>query len=180
LVEAINQILSREPELANVLELHLAGVMSDADRAIAMRCPVTKIHGYVTHAASIELMRTADLLFLPMQNLPRGVRATIVPGKTYEYLASGTPVLGAVPEGDARDILTAAGNAIVVDPDDTDGMSAGIRQELERFRAGIQSREPDPAVLARFEYRKLAADLASVFDAVLAGNSRAARPGRGS
>ncbi len=34
-------------------------------------------------------MRSADLLFLPMQNLPPGVRATIVPGKTYEYLASG-------------------------------------------------------------------------------------------
>ena len=38
-----------------------------------------------------------------------GVRATIVPGKTYEYLASGTTILGAVPEGDARDILEEAG-----------------------------------------------------------------------
>jgi glycosyltransferase involved in cell wall biosynthesis len=170
LVDAINQILAREPELTDVLEFHLAGVMSEADRAIAMRTPVTTIHGYVTHAASIELIRTADLLFLPMQNLPRGVRATIVPGKTYEYLASGTPILGAVPEGDARDILAAAGNTIIVDPDDTNGMSACIRQELERFRAGIPSSTPDPQVLARFEYRKLAADLASVFEAVLSAS----------
>src|SRR5206468_2661906 len=107
LVDAINELLSGEPELMGVIDLHLAGVMSEADRAVATRCPVT-IHGYVTHAASIELMRTADLLFLPMHNLPEGRRASIVPGKTYEYLASGTPMLAAVPDGDARDILIAA------------------------------------------------------------------------
>ena len=40
---------------------------------------------------------------LPMQDLRAGVRATIVPGKTYEYLATGRPILAAVPDGDARD-----------------------------------------------------------------------------
>jgi glycosyltransferase involved in cell wall biosynthesis len=149
--------------------------MSEADRAIALRCPVTVLHGYVSHAASIDLMSTADLLFLPMHNLPRGVRASIVPGKTYEYLASGTPILGAVPEGDARDILAAAGNAILVDPDDVDGMSAAIRRELDRFRAGAPARVPDPAVVGRFEYGSLAAELASVFEAVLAGKRHSVR-----
>lgn len=166
LVEAINRLLEHEPQLADLVELHLAGVMSEADRGVAARCPVT-IHGYMTHAETIELMRTADLLFLPMQNLPVGTRATIVPGKTYEYLASGTPILAAVPDGDARDILEEAGVATVVRPDDVAGISAGISDEIERFRARLPRREPHPDVVARFEYGTLAADLAHVFDAVL-------------
>lgn len=167
LVEAINRLLARDPELGEILELHFAGVLSDADREVASSCSVARLHGYMSHGDSIQLMQGADLLFLPMQNLPAGVRATIVPGKTYDYLASGTPILAAVPDGDARDILREAGHAILVRPDDVEGMAEGIRTELERFRAGVPPRHPDPDVVGRFEYPKLAADLADVFDRVL-------------
>ena len=108
LLEAVERLRATDPELAASIEIHLAGVLTDSDREIASACLDVQLHGYVTHAESIELMRTADLLFLPMQNLPAGTRATIVPGKTYEYLASGTPILAAVPDGDARDILELA------------------------------------------------------------------------
>ncbi len=168
LVEALNRLVADDPALEHVLQLHLAGVMTEADRAVVTtRCPVT-LHGFMAHRDSVELMRSADLLFLPMQNLPPGVRATIVPGKTYEYLASGRPILAAVPDGDARDILTAAGNALLVRPDDVEGMSAGIRSQVERFLAGTPSSPPDPAVVERFLYGRLAADLVRVFETVLA------------
>jgi glycosyltransferase involved in cell wall biosynthesis len=164
LVEAIDRLLREEPALAGVLELHLAGVLTAADREVAARCPVAQLHGFVTHARSVELMRGADMLFLPMQNLPPGTRATIVPGKTYEYLASGTPVLGAVPDGDARDILTAAGNARLARPDDVAGIAEALRAEIEHRRRGEPKAAPDRDVVGRFEYRRLAAELAGVLD----------------
>ena len=167
LVEAIRRLLGSDARLADGLELHLAGVLTAADREVAGRIPVTKLHGYVTHAESIDLMRSADLLFLPMQALPAGVRATIVPGKTYEYLASGSPILGAVPDGDARDILAAAGNATLVRPDDVDGIVAALRSRLDAFRRGEPTPPPSPEVVAQFEYRHLAGRLAGVFDEVL-------------
>lgn len=173
-VEAINRLLARDPTLVSSLDFEIAGVLTEADREVAARCRVSRLHGYVTHAESIELIRTADLLFLPMQNLPPGVRATIVPGKTYEYLASGTPILAAVPDGDARDILQAAGNARLCRPDDVDGMAAAIWEAVSDFRAGRPSARPDPDVVARFEYRTLADRLASVFEEVVASASRAA------
>src|SRR5439155_26020041 len=40
---------------------------------------------------TVAAMRTADLLFLPMQGLSYDRPASIVPGKTYEYLASRRP-----------------------------------------------------------------------------------------
>ena len=111
-----------------------------------------------------ELLRTADLLFLPMHELRPGERAGIVPGKTYEYLASGRPILAAVPEGDARDLLEEAGGAILCPPADVDCMAAAVRTQLERFRAGKPGASPSPEVVARYEYRNLVARLAEVFD----------------
>ena len=170
----MNRLFAREPGLEGQIELHLAGVLNEADRAVANRCPVAHIHGYMTHAESIELMRTANLLFLPMQNLPLGTRATIVPGKTYEYIASRSPILAAVPDGDARDILERVGNATLVRPDDVDGMTSAVLAEFERFRTGALREPADAELLESFEYRSLARELAGVFDAVLDGRSAVA------
>lgn len=166
-IEAIRRVLERDPAAADVLELHLAGVLTEADREVAATCPVANLHGYVTHAQSIELMQTADLLFLPMHDLPAGARATIVPGKTYEYLASRSPILAAVPDGDAREILAAAGNARLCRPADVECLADAISAELARFRGGEPGDEPRADVVESYEYGSLGTRLTTVFDAVL-------------
>lgn len=175
LLQAIDLVVRREPELASVIELHLAGVASHADRALAERSPYVRLYDYLPHLGAIDLMRSADLLFLPMQNLPPGRRSATVPGKTYEYLASRRPILAAVPEGDARDILLAAGTASVCPPDDVEAMAAVVREQLERWGRG----EPEPQIaehlLERFERRTLAAEYAALLDIVLR-NGAAAEP----
>jgi glycosyltransferase involved in cell wall biosynthesis len=164
LLEAVERVLRERPDAASLLEVHLAGVASDADVAVASGSPVVRMPGYLPHDETLELLRTADLLFLPMHDLPDGVRAGIVPGKTYEYLGSGRPILAAVPEGDARDLLLEAGGACVCRPADVDGMAAAIAAELDRFRADGPAAAPDPAVVGRYEYRELAGRLAGVFE----------------
>jgi hypothetical protein len=72
-----------------------------------------------------------------------------------------------VPEGDARDILEEAGNAVVVRPDDVDGIAEALRSQIEAFRASTPIPVTRPDVVARFEYRHLAGELAAVFDEVL-------------
>jgi glycosyltransferase involved in cell wall biosynthesis len=166
ILEALGRLIREEPELESVLELHLAGVLSASDREIAGAHRVVRMRGYLSHRDTIALMRSADLLFLPMHNLPHGHPAGIVPGKTYEYLASGRPILAAVPEGDARDLVREVGTGLVCSPDDVEGMAGIIRQQLELWRAGRPSVAPDPAVLARYERRTLTRELASVFDAL--------------
>jgi glycosyltransferase involved in cell wall biosynthesis len=166
LLEAVQRVLAQRPD-ANI-EVRLAGVLSPTDVAIGERYPFVQMPGYLDHADSIALLRSADLLFLPMHELPEGERATIVPGKTYEYVASGRPILAAVPEGDARDILEAAGTARIVRPSDVSAMTAAILAELDRRAAGEPLPASDPALVGRYEYRHLAGELAEVFDRVLA------------
>ena len=171
LVEALNRLVERDPSLVRTLELHLAGVLSNADREVVENSQIVRMPGYLTHAESVELIRGADLLFLPMQNLPAGARTTIVPGKTYEYMASGTPVLAAVPAGDARDFLTASGTAIVCGPADVVGMTEALGREIERWREGSPPPSVNPRFLAQFERRNLTRQLANLLDEVTPSNS---------
>ena len=167
LLEAIDRLIRRDPTLATKLEVHLAGVLSDGDREIASRSPVVHLHGYVDHPETVSLQRSADLLFLPMHDLPPGSRTTIVPGKTWEYIASGRPILAAVPDGDARDTLEAVGTAILVRPQDVTAMAEAIASELSRVQSGAPAPAPDRELVDRYAYPRLTAELARVFDSVL-------------
>jgi glycosyltransferase involved in cell wall biosynthesis len=165
LLEAIDRLIAGDPRVAQELEVHLAGVLTETDREVAARSAVTRLHGYLPHDETIALVLSADLLFLPMHDLPTGVRAGLVPGKTYEYLGSGRPILGAVPEGDARELLEAAGNAFLCYPADVTRMAELIAQRLEAWRRGEEPPGPRADVIARYERRFQTGQLAAILDA---------------
>lgn len=166
LLEAVQHLIADDPRLAARLEIHLVGPLSAADREIGATCPVVKMPGFLPHRDTIALKRSADMLFLPMHSLPPGRRARIVPCKTYEYLASGRPILAPVPEGDARDLLSRAENVFLCDPDDAGAMAKILRRELRRPRRPTLSRAE---LLRPYERRRLTGELASVMDVALDG-----------
>jgi len=55
-----------------------------------------------------------------------------VPAKLYEYINLGIPILGALPEGDARDIINKYGYGIAVDIRDRNGLRKAI-EDLKNF-----------------------------------------------
>ena len=161
LVQAIDRLREIDPELGSRIELCLAGVLTDLDIATTDR-PYIKRLGFVSHDDSVALLRSADALFLPMHDLREGRRARIVPGKTYEYLAAGRPIVPAVPDGDARDLLLRAGNAAVCRPRDVDGLVDALRQ----LAAGARPAAARQDVIAPFQRRALTARMAEILDAV--------------
>ena len=82
-----------------------------------------------------ELISSADLLFLPMHELPEGTSARIVPCKTYEYLASGRPVLAAVPTA-MRGISYAERRGFTSAVRPTSATMAAVAAELDHGRRG--------------------------------------------
>jgi glycosyltransferase involved in cell wall biosynthesis len=171
LVQALERLFRGRPELRDVVELHFAGVLTAAEQESLGRVGFATLPGFLSHRDTIALIRSADLLFLPMQDLPHGRRATIVPQKTYEYVASGRPVLAAVPDGDARALLEDAGTARLCRPSDADAMARIIADELDRWRSGAQPPRPRPELLAQCSAPRLASDMAALFDDVLASRA---------
>ena len=99
LLRAIDALHERRPELRGVVELVLAGVQSEADRDETGARADVRMLGYVTHPEAVALMPVGGGPPLSADARPPGrpSSATIVPGKTYEYLAAGRPILAAVP-----------------------------------------------------------------------------------
>jgi glycosyltransferase involved in cell wall biosynthesis len=172
LLEAIERLIADDPALAATIEVRLAGVLSAGDTEAAGRSAVVRALGFLDHTETVALMRSADLLFLPMHDLPAGVRATIVPGKTYEYLASGRPILAAVPEGDARDLLSSCRSALLCRPADAAAMADIVAGEIRRVRSNVPPPPPDPGVVGRYAYPRLAEKLAGIFDGVVSDMRR--------
>jgi hypothetical protein len=162
LLEALDALIADRPELACRIELHLAGLLSDTDLEAAAGRAYVRPRGFLSHADTVELIRSADLLFLPMHDLPPGTAARIVPCKTYEYLASERPLLAAVPDGDARDLLASSPGVHMCRPADVGAMRAAVEAELDPARpeAALAGRRE---LLARYERDALADELVRVF-----------------
>jgi glycosyltransferase involved in cell wall biosynthesis len=164
LLEAAARLAQARPNLR--IEIHLAGVMSTED--LAVTSPLVRVHGYLAHAEAIRLMRTADLLFLPLHERIGGGRVAIVPGKTYEYLAAGRPILAAVPEGDARDLLRGFANTELCEPADVTELTSALARAVDRWERSDVPAPPPREALAPFKRKVLTRRLADVFDDVLA------------
>jgi glycosyltransferase involved in cell wall biosynthesis len=77
----------------------------------------------------------------------------IIPGKAFEYLAAGRPILAAVPPGETRDLVLAHADAVAADPVD----DASIARAITRIRdRDFDSRRPAGEALDRFTRRELA------------------------
>src|SRR5262249_50717582 len=88
LIEAIDHLRASGTKRASRIELHLAGHLTDADLAVIGDRRYVRTYGQLSHPQTIHLARSADMLFLPMHNLPEGQRAGLVPCTPYEYLAA--------------------------------------------------------------------------------------------
>jgi glycosyltransferase involved in cell wall biosynthesis len=171
LLRALEAWKTQEPTIQGCVELVLAGALTQADRAAVDASDVSamvRLDGYLSHAESIQLLRSADLLFLPMHALPGGVRSRIVPGKTYEYLAAQRPILAAVPEGDAREFVLASGLGHVCEPDDVQSMIAILKQLFKGSSEEANHPRVSDVFLRQFERKELTRQLAAAFHGVLA------------
>lgn len=167
LIAAIDHLLAAEPALAGRIELHLAGHLTEADRTLIGERSYVRPYGQCSHPQTIALARSADLLFVPMHDLPEGRRAGLVPCKTYEYLATGRPILAAVPDGDARDLLSRFGRAHVVRPSDAAGIAAAIRERMRDPHRGVGEDGIGSPLLGPYERRALTRQIAGVLDEVM-------------
>ncbi len=170
LLQALAQWREQDPSMEERVRFHLLGEVRSIDRELAAHSPVaglTRFVGPISRAESSRAVREADLLFLPMHKVAEGKRASVIPGKTFEYLASGRPILAPVPEGAARTILERAGSALICEPDNIDQMVAHLRTRYAAWLAG----KPPPALdldyMKRFERRELTKQLATWLDPLI-------------
>jgi glycosyltransferase involved in cell wall biosynthesis len=117
------------------------------------------------HADALSLMRTASLLYL-RQGWETGVTDYIaVAAKTYEYLATGLPILAHCPPGDNAELVRQyAANSYVVTSDEGCELEEAVRAAYDnrfRFAPHVSKQFAET-----FDRSALTRRLADVFDRV--------------
>ena len=165
LVEGLELLLARRPELRDQLRLQLVGWLSPAadtvagDRLEAL-APVVERIGQQPKPLALQAVREADAGLVLLADEPG--RENVPSAKLFDYLGLDRQVLAVVPDGEVRRILAELDWGFGVDPT-PDGLARGIERLMA---ADPPTRGADPE--RRFERRSLAGRLASV----LAGTSR--------
>ena len=162
-LEALHDLLARRPEARRRLRAKLAGpyVAGYADRAVALGLTgIVDFMGPRPHAEARALQRGAGVLLLWQ---PRDF-PTMVPGKLYEYLDVGRPIVAVLdPDTESASLVRRAGGAIVR-PGDRAALAAEIERHYEAWRSGEPIAAGRPAWLEEHARSSLARRLASHLD----------------
>ena len=170
LLRAVSGLLAKRPDLAGRLRVDLIGQVGRDNEKLVTEMGldrVVELGGRLSHHEAVAALQAADVLFLPMMTEEDERRSYNVSGKLFEYLALGKPILAAVPEGDAGDIVRRAGAGWVIAPYDVEGMTTLLAQLIERGPEMLRRLHRDEDYIRQFEREALARQLADLFASLL-------------
>lgn len=151
LLEGFAEARRRDPDFAARAKLYLLGINRADDLALLRERGLEEAvfpGGYLRHREALRASAGADLLVLIMS---AAEGPALVPGKLYEYLGLGRPLLAAVPAGEAREVVEAATRgAAVVPPEDAGALAQALGGVFERWRRGELKYETVPTVVATY------------------------------
>ena len=166
LIFAVRALLDKVPEAMENVRLRFVGSFPDSYRRMLsdynLEDCVENI-GYVNHSRAVTEMQEAAVLVL----IQDGYGSEIdIPGKLYEYLRSGTPVLGLLRDGLAARLIRESSAGEVIYPTDRQGVSRVLLDWYRRWREGKPLSDPDMAYIRRFTRREQTRLLAEHLDEI--------------
>jgi glycosyltransferase involved in cell wall biosynthesis len=169
LIRALAQALARGAIARDAFRLRLLGPVSlGVDLAAECRRlgvdDLVELMPRVTRGESLREMRSATALLLVQP-----VTTVSVPGKAYEYLAAGRPLLALSEEGETAELVRASGIGISVRPEASlDEIEAALLRVID-----IASRPFDPPPVTLYDGRVHAATTAAMLSDLALPSNRA-------
>ncbi len=153
LVQAIGEAARSEPSAQGRINLRLIGAGRGGEEAVAvareLKIPwaVELLPQMPPEACLAEMDRADVLVAIKFDDADYDLQ---VPGKVFQYLGRGKPILGLMRETEAARILRRSGLGIVVSSSDVAGISAAVI-DLWRNRACLPGRfQPDWDYIGQF------------------------------
>lgn len=142
---AVKALSQEHAAFASAVQVDFVGEVHPDFRAFVVRDDVMK--GITTFTATIphkQLMKCygeSAILLLVLTGYKDG--EGFLPGKLFEYLATGLPVLGVGPEhGDAAALLKTTGAGVMIDGEKTEAIKTFLLQKFETWQQGKSVAQP--------------------------------------
>jgi len=168
--KTIDYLRNTRPKVFRGLQVNFYGIVN-SDFWIQLEHfrlhEVVRFHGLVPQTEAIRAQAASDVLFLLQPDSPEHER--VVLSKTFDYMAARKPLLTiASKKGENARLLSLARVGRVFSPAETADMAEYL-SELTATKQQLGHLEPegDVTVIETFTYRKLAGQLARVFDAAI-------------
>ena len=145
---------------ANDLQLEMIGSIRAHEQNLIVQYSIDDIVTLVRpvpHQECLRRMGTADALLLVQTDAP-----LCIPGKLYEYIAVGKPILTLAAEGATADLVSSEKLGPCFDPADVCRLEAGLLDLIQQHRDG-ELRRTDGSIRDRYDGRQQMA----LFDSVL-------------
>jgi glycosyltransferase involved in cell wall biosynthesis len=138
-------------EIRGGIETRFIGRISDGERAtIEQRGGNVRVLGFVPQSEAVKFMAQTDYLLLTMMN------EISVPGKLYEYMAVGRPILAITPDGSEVDaVLRDTGAGISAPPDDRRRIVSLLMQAFSAWQNRVPLVEQSERSVRRYERARL-------------------------
>lgn len=163
LLAALKRLVAARPEVP--VEVGFVGFAAEAHRELVREMGLeawVRFYGALPKAAAQEIMCRDSEVLLVLQRAAEG-GATAIPGKIYEYLATGKPVL-TMDEGCGATsrFLRELGVDCAVEFDDEEGIFRLLLEVVNDYQAACQRFGAVAARVERYDRRSLAATMAAL------------------
>lgn len=146
--ECLAELLVEIPDFSSKLELKLIGAISqevlDTIAAFGLNPYVNKL-GYLAHSKAVEQQRNSQVLLLI--EIDREETKSIIPGKLFEYMVSGRPIIAIGPkDSDFSEIISETNTGVFFEYHEKNRLKETIisyynlflEEKLQSYAVGLQ------------------------------------------
>lgn len=165
--KVLGDICREDTEFGKSLEIRLVG-KTDAEVIASIKEEGLRLtdRGYCPHSTAIEEQCKASVLILPLRKEPE--LKDIIPGKLFEYMASGRPILGlGEPEGIMAEIISESRCGITADWDDYDTIRKEILRLWKEHRTLGSTKDNDMDSIMEYERSVLTGKMVKLFNEII-------------
>jgi glycosyltransferase involved in cell wall biosynthesis len=160
-LQALHDLFEEKPGLRNKVEACFVGNFREENLKIVEQLGLrdtVRVLGYLPHRECVGQLVASDVLWMIVGDEFGS------PGKTYEYIGAGKPILGCAPEGFLKSAILEAGGKVVA-PDDIGGIKSAIEEYIAQFeRKALKGPKPD--VVEKYSRVSLTGQLVKIFESL--------------
>lgn len=125
------------------------------------------ISGYLPKTESLAKMAQANILFLPLEKSSSQKHKTLfIPGKLFEYLQAGKPILSLCEESDCKEIIRRSNLGIFADADQPTQIANALLPFIND-RGALSLIKPDTAYIKSHSFQNKTNELAQALKELL-------------
>ncbi len=160
-LQALHDLFAEKPRLRGRIEAVFVGKFRDENLKIVARLGLqdtVRVLGYLPHRDCVREICASDVLWMTVGDDVGS------PGKVYEYIGAGKPILGLVPEGYLKATILEAGG-VTVPPRDVVAIKTALEEYLD-LHEKRRLKGPRLDIVEKYDRLTLTGTLAKLFESL--------------